>query len=148
DSAGMLGWAYYLAAGGSEVQVEEQFLTSPEYQSMHATDQVFVEGLYQDVLGRTADTAGEAGGVDLLQNGASRSAVALDFLTSEEFDTRVVEQYYTNILNRSPDSAGFSAWVAALRGGMSLETVAVAFLSSAEYQVQTGGLVNPTSIAV
>jgi hypothetical protein len=68
----------------SEAAVETAFLESAEYQAEHASDAAFVSGLYQDVLGRTADPAGGAAWLAQLQGGVSRQQAIAAFLSSPE----------------------------------------------------------------
>ncbi len=102
------------AAGAGEAGVAQDLLLSPEYQNAHASDAAYVSGLYNDVLGRAPDTAGEASWLQQLQNGTSRAAVAQAFLTSPEADTDLVTPFYTTYLDQTPGAAQVQAWVGAL----------------------------------
>jgi len=121
-------------AGLTETQVSLIFLTSQEYQVAHASDDAYVTGLYQDVLGHAPDSAGQAFWVGQLQNSVSRQTVAMDFLTSQEFDKLTVDGYYRTFLARAVDSVGEQFWISILMNRQgTLETVAESFLTSNEY---------------
>jgi hypothetical protein len=134
DPAGRAGWINAFLSGSSEEDVIRGFVTSSEYQGEHASDQDFVTGLYNDILGRTPDAGGLAGYVQALQAGASRQAVAQAFLTSAEAHRRVVDEYYSLFLNRPPDTVGEQGWINVLQSGQgNYESVGEAFLASGEY---------------
>jgi hypothetical protein len=96
----------------------------------------FVQGLYQSVLGRAADTAGLNNWVAQIQNGLSHVQVATDFWRSAEHRIDEVTSYYLNILNRSPDAAGLNLWVTEMMNGtLNEQGVETAFYVSGEFQV-------------
>src|SRR5262249_42859012 len=55
DASGRQNWVDQFVAGAGEVDVQNQLLASGEYQGSHPTDALFVQGLYEDVLGREPD---------------------------------------------------------------------------------------------
>ena len=96
-----------------------------------------VEGLYHNILGRVADSAGLAQWTaQLTAPGESAAQVAGQFFQSTEYTTNVIESYYTTYLGRVGDPAGVASWVATLQAGASEEEVAAAFLSSPEYSAK------------
>jgi hypothetical protein len=141
-AAEQAGWVNAFLAGATEEQVQAAILTSPEYQAGHASDDAFVAGLYQDVLGRSADITGEAGWVQALENGLSRTQLALDFLQGAEFEQNVIAGYYQTFLNRQAGPAELQSWLNTLRQtGQSFEAVGEEILESQEYF----GMVQPTT---
>ena len=101
------------------------------------TESAIVEGLYNNILGRVADSAGLAHWTaQLTAPGGSAAQVAGQFFQSTEYTTDVVESYYTTYLGRVGDTAGVASWVATLQAGASEEQVAAAFLSSPEYSAK------------
>src|SRR5262249_9578325 len=58
DPAGLANWVANLEAGMREEQIVFYFLDSAEYLSQG--DKYFVDGMYQSLLGRSFDTAGES----------------------------------------------------------------------------------------
>jgi hypothetical protein len=134
DPAGRLGWVNAFLAGATEVDIMRGFLTSVEYQAAHPTDASFVMGLYSQVLGRAADSAGQAAWLLALQNGLSRQSLVQAVLTSAEADQRAVDRYYMLFLDRPADPAGEQALTNLLLSGrVSLESVGETFLASDEY---------------
>jgi hypothetical protein len=127
------GWINLLAAGASIEFVTAGIVASPEYLAAHGgTSTGFVQGLYQDILGR-AGSAGEVQiWVNTLSSGASRTQVALALLTSAEYRTDLVDGDYSKYLLRSADAAGQAAWLQALASGMADQTVLAGILGSPE----------------
>jgi len=136
DPAGQSYWGSLLGSGGLTIlEMRRGILTSPEYLQAHASDNDFVEGLYQDVLGRASDTMGKAYWMSLLQAGVSRADVAAGVLTSHEAYKRGVDSFYQDYLGRAADAAGEAYWIAVLQSGQGTwSSVAASFLASAEYQ--------------
>ena len=122
-----------MAAGTTVEQVTASLIASPEfYAKQGGTNTGFTQGLYQSVLGRTADSGGLNAWVAFLNNGGSRYQAALSFLTSTEYRTDLVQYDYTTYLLRSADKAGLTGWVGALQAGMSDQAVLAALFGSAE----------------
>jgi len=134
DSAEEFGWVQAFQHGMSEADVILGFVTSGEYADAHPDALSFVNGLYQDVLGRVADTAGEAGWTALLATTGNRALVANCILHATEFYRGTVDGYYTQFLYRAADSSEGQGWVTGMaQGSVSIETAALGFLTSAEY---------------
>lgn len=75
--------------------------------------------LYQAVFGRDADEEGFAFWVDLYRNGGSLSAIATQFVGSDEFieryganptDDAMIDAVYQNVLGRDGDVGGVNFW--------------------------------------
>jgi hypothetical protein len=135
DAAGRAFWVNALLTGETEANVIVAFVTSAEYTAMNPTDSDYVSALYQDVLGRPADSAGLADWLQLLQLGVEgRAQVALSFLNSPEAYLNDVNYDYTTFLKRSPDAAGQQTALAALESGTVAPTeLSALFLASDEY---------------
>jgi uncharacterized repeat protein (TIGR01451 family) len=93
----------------------------------------FVNVLYADVLGRTADVAGVNYWVGLLQEGFTRAQVAAGIWESPEHRGVQVDTLYRALLRRPADPLGVAYWGGLLLGGQSEEQVAAGILASAEY---------------
>jgi hypothetical protein len=133
DPAGSQWWLSMLGGGATIEQVAASIVGSPEYLALHGgSDASFVAALYQDVLGRTADSGGEAYWVSALNSGASRAAVALGFLTSTEYRDNLVNADYMQFLGRPADSAGLSYWAAALASGLTDQALLAGIFGSPE----------------
>jgi uncharacterized repeat protein (TIGR01451 family) len=134
DLLGRQAWVNALLAGAGETAVEQGFVASAEYTADHPDDAGFVTSLYYAVLGRTPSASEVAGWQQVLQNGASRAAVALGFLTSQEADLRLLDQYYEGYLGRAPDPAGEQFWLGLLQdGALTPQAVGQSILASDEY---------------
>ena len=96
DQAGTHYWLDNVAAnGGNVTSIASAFLASSEYQSKMggASDATFVQSLYQNMLGRSADAAGLAYWESALADGASRASVAVSIVGSAE-----AQQHDTGVL--------------------------------------------------
>lgn len=89
DSAGLSYWAGQLDDGVSRKAVIQDFLVSDEYNVTHLNNSQYVNGLYQDILGRQEDTSGAAYWVSQLDSGVSRATVVGAFLATAEFNNLV-----------------------------------------------------------
>ena len=145
DYAGLQYWigAMYPQgepSGLSLQSVSQAFAASPEFErSYGALGEVdFVRLVYQNVLGREPDAAGQAHWVGQLQRGLSRGALMLQFSESAEYQafhqgsTQVV-MTYVGLLRRAPEQTGFDHWLAQLQGGASIVELIESFLRSPEY---------------
>jgi hypothetical protein len=68
-----------------------------------------------------------------------RQEVATDFVTSDEYLSRIIVTDYQQLLGRTPAPAEVAGWVAATRLGMTDEQVLAGFTASAEYYQRAGG---------
>jgi uncharacterized repeat protein (TIGR01451 family) len=134
DPVGRQNAVNALLAGAGETAVVEGLVTSAEYLAEHPDNTSFVTSLYYTVLGRTPSAGEVVGWQQLLQNGVSRAAVALGFLTSPEAYLRLVDEYYESYLGRPPDPVGEENWLAVLEGRvLTPAAVGQAILASDEY---------------
>ena len=134
DAGGDAAFASLLSAGVTDEKVRSLILASDEYFTLAgSTDQGFVNALYRDLLGRTADAGGLEANVQALAHGASREQVAMRIIGSSEYRNRLVNSYYLLLLGRPGDAPGIDAQRGALEGGATDEDVLVGILSSQEY---------------
>jgi hypothetical protein len=127
-------WVALMKNGLTDEQLLAAFTSSPEYYTLAGgTDQVWVDALYRDVLGRAADQAGEAAWLQKLASGASRSNIAYGFATSAEHESLIVAAYYQLYLGRIATAPEVAGWVNSLQTGMSEEQLAAAFVASDEF---------------
>jgi uncharacterized repeat protein (TIGR01451 family) len=141
DPAGLQNWVQQLEAGMREEQVAFDFLDSPEYVSKG--DKHFVDAMYQALLGRSFDAAGEAAWLSQLGDDASgnpthpasltHEQVITAFLFSTESETRLTEGYYEVFLQRPADTAGLSGWLGHLQQGAPFLSIGQQFLTSDEF---------------
>jgi hypothetical protein len=133
DDLGRASWVNAFLAGADETTVVQGFLTSPEYQALHGTNTTFVQALYADLLGRSAQAGEEAPWIDLLNAGSDRATVVQGFLTSDEFTVLALDAFYSAYLHRSADASELSSWLGQPRTSGSLEAIGLGFLSSDEF---------------
>ena len=127
--------------------------TSPDCQTRFGglSDDQYVKTLYQDLLGRSADSNGLTAWTQQLGAQVSRSDVLLAFSDSIEFkqvvntetpqgiwvqDTSAsaVARLYYATFNRAPDAAGLTYWSQGLSSGGSLNGIASQFTHAQEFQ--------------
>lgn len=94
----------------------------------------FFTAVYQDILGRDADSQGFDYWRQRLRSGADRSEVAAQLWGSAEHRARQVAGLYESFLGRSPAGGEENGWVGALLRGADETDVAAAFLDSSEYR--------------
>jgi lysophospholipase L1-like esterase len=99
----------------------------------------FVEAVYQDVLGRQADSAGLAWGTALVNSGQSRAIFIEPMVYSDEASTHFIRSVYQQYLGREADAAGLSYWLAQMHAGVRNEQIEAAFLASDEFYARAGG---------
>jgi hypothetical protein len=116
---------------------EREVLTNPT-----GPQQIFVDSVYQQVLGRRADQAGFAFWTGRMDQGASREQVALEIEQSPEGRDNVVYDLYQQLLGRVPDPTGFAYWGTLLAQGSTIDQVRVGIVSSPEYFSFRGGGTN------
>ncbi len=91
DQSGAEYWEAQVRAGASTDAIANQFLVSNEYTAAHPsqTNTQFVEMLYVNALGRAADVGGLNYWVGELNQGASKAAVAVGIIDSQEGATNI-----------------------------------------------------------
>ncbi|MEP1766922.1 MAG: DUF4214 domain-containing protein [Sulfitobacter sp.] len=87
DLTGFEGWLGDLAAGADFTDVVTGFVASPEFSATYGdlNDADFIDLLYNNVLDRDPDDAGEQGWLDAIAAGQSREEVVQAFVQSDEF---------------------------------------------------------------
>lgn len=99
----------------------------------------FVDRLYAEFLGRSADEAGRQYWVNQILGGMSAVDVSAGFVFSNELrdmhlsNEEFVRRAYTVYLNREPDSAGIAYWVAFLERGNDYGCIIHGFGESQEF---------------
>lgn len=133
DPLGQQGWVSFLQHGGTFEQVSEAMVSSPEFFSEQGgTNQGYVQGLYQTVLGRAPGAAELNGYVSALNAGVSRLSVAIGFLTSKEYYTDLVQSDYNIYLGRPADPVGLASFVNAKQAGATDQLVLAQIFGSSE----------------
>src|SRR5262249_8038215 len=102
DTGALNALVPFLAAGGTVEQVRLFLMLSDEYFPHNGgTNQAFVQAVYRDGLGRSADPGGLAFFTGQLNQGGSRLNVALTLVTSGEGRGHEVDLDYQRYLRRS-----------------------------------------------
>jgi Ca2+-binding RTX toxin-like protein len=82
DDAGLNNWVAALTAGADRASIAQGFSSSAESTAKSATD--FIDELYKNALGRTADAEGKAAWTNALEHGYTQADVAIGIVGSEE----------------------------------------------------------------
>jgi hypothetical protein len=134
DPGGLQAMLQALGQGATPQDLIAGFLSSTEYfQKQGGTIPGWVNGIYQDLLGRPADAAGLAFWTQRVQNGVPSGVLARAFVHSQEEDVRLVTDAYQNLLARVPDASGLQYWAAALGKGLPVSQFNAVVATSAEY---------------
>jgi hypothetical protein len=134
DPFGESMWVRAFLRGATESDVIRGFVTSAEYAAAHPTNLSFVGGLYADILGRSADSAGESAWVAFLNATNDRGMIANGFLNSQEYLQKTVNSFYIQYLQRQADAGGEQDWINAIaQGSISTGVAAINILASSEY---------------
>jgi hypothetical protein len=127
------GWITAVQNGLTDEVLEAGFLGSAEYLQGHGNGGVWwVQGLYKDVLGRTASADEVNGWLGILQAGMSPTQIAHSFTTSFEREANRISADYAHYLGRLASADEVNGWLAAVHEGLTQEDLAAAFASSAE----------------
>jgi hypothetical protein len=136
DAAGLTIWSPWVT--GLRTEVQAKLLASDEYfGKAGGTNDGFIDAVYQDVLGRSADPGALATFGSWLDSGRSRYDVAKTVLVSPQGYGHIVEQLYQRLLRRGSDPSGRRYWRARLADGMSVEALIASIASSPEYVSNT-----------
>lgn len=134
DPGGLSTWHSAFNLGATDEQVDAGILGSAEFFSdAGGVNSGFINSVYQDLLGRPADSTGLATWNQALADGLSRTQVAFYIDTSNESRTDTVQFFYQTLLNRPADPGGLSTWVGALDSGATDEQVLAAIAGSPEF---------------
>jgi hypothetical protein len=98
----------------------------------------FINQLYIDLLGRSADAAALTTFNGLLAGGGTRSDVAAAVLASAEYRQRLLTDFYSTFLHRPILPAEVSFWMPAFGAGMTDEQIEAQITASSEYFVLAG----------
>jgi hypothetical protein len=96
--------------GTSEEDVITTILSSDEYRSRFASQDLFIAGLYQDLLGRAAGPDDLAVHNASLNGGTSREALVKSILTSPEARVRQLTALYRQQLLRTPGAIELASY--------------------------------------
>jgi hypothetical protein len=135
DPVGLSTFVTLLTSGVSIDVIRAGVLGSAEYFLVRGggTNAGFLAALYQDVLGRALDPAGQAAFGAVLAQGAPRDAVALLVLQSPESRLVQAQGLYRSLLGRAANLVEQAALAGFLLLGGSEEQAIASIVSSPEY---------------
>lgn len=102
-------------------------------------DDFFVAQAFQNILGRSVDTATLQYFVNALEQGLTRAAFASLLTHSDEYFHDKIDADYQHYLGRDADDSGLAYWTSQLRNGVTDEQLAAFFIGSPEYFEHSGG---------
>lgn len=157
DTAGITGWNAQADAGASNATLAAGFLGAQEGQSALAglSDTQFVDTLYSNALGRTADAVETDFWTGALSSGATRAQVLADIADSPEAkhalagatsqvwvpdaDAELVTFTYETAFDRTPETTGLQFWTQNLKAGMSVSDFFNDFITTPEFKAAFAG---------
>lgn len=153
-------WLAVRASGSSLVDVAAQFTAADEFTSRYGDidDGGFVDLLYRNVLGRSADAEGRRHWLAQLNNGMSRAELVVAFSESPELVARTstvaarppeanqVWRLYRAYFLRHADQVGLDYWYRAVLAGTPLAAVSDNFARSDEFRQRYGELDDPAFV--
>ena len=98
----------------------------------------WINQIFLDLLGHTADAASLSAYGGLLGGGTPRATVAASILASIEYRQRLLTNFYATFLHRSPSAAEVSLWLPAFGAGLSDEQIEAQIAASPEYFALSG----------
>jgi len=127
-------WVGQMQQGLTDERLGAFIVASSEYRTNHGgTATGWVQGMYHDLLGRTADGAGLSFWLGRSTAGANPADIAFGLALSAEHESTVIGAEYRAYLGRDADPAGLNYWLTAFTHGASNEDVVAGLIGSAEY---------------
>jgi hypothetical protein len=101
--------------------------------------QLYVSGVYEDVLARPPDPPGLAFWTQQLDAGSLFSSIAAEIGHSAEYYANfVIKPDYSRLLGRAADAAGLQFWTNQMLGGLTDQQLEAGFIASAEFYATAG----------
>ncbi len=150
DAGGLEFWTGQLTGGRSLRNIAQQFTEVPEFVSSYGSlnNTQFIDLIYQNVLGRPADSGGRDFWLGRLSQGASRGDVVLGFSESPEMventtDLAPFDRLYCAFFLRASDAGGRAFWASEFYAGRAgLIEIATQFATAPEFNERYGSLSN------
>jgi hypothetical protein len=134
DPQGLAYWVDRMQHGLTDEALEAGFIGSDEfYNRAGGTDRLWVDAMYEVLLGRLPDSEGESFWVGQLEQGMSRASVANGFTASPEREAQRITADYVQFLGRVPSQEEIDFWVNEFESGVTNEDVITGFVGSDEY---------------
>jgi hypothetical protein len=145
DYGGMTYWAQVARGGASMEAISQEFVQSHEFQVRYGslTNEQYINQVYLNVLGRSADPSGLAYWGNQLARGMTRGGLMVAFSDSAEYRKLIggrvlATMLYVGMLRRAPDTAGLDYWAQVVDGGTPYRNVIGGFLGAHEYSDRMG----------
>jgi len=144
DRSGLQYWTRRHAAGVSIRELSQQFLVSSEFNRRYGvpSNRAYIDVLYRNVLGRSAD----ANGLDywnrrLVAGQISRAGLVVQFSESSENRTKTASKVeasvvYVGMVLRAPDPSVLSWWSTRRAGDSPLSTLTDLVYASTAYRAR------------
>ncbi|HXT57217.1 MAG TPA: DUF4214 domain-containing protein, partial [Pirellulales bacterium] len=135
DSGGLNYFLGVLADGGTYEQVVASLASSQEYFDHRGggTNSGFLAAVYQDVLHRAIDPAGQAQFSQELTHGVSRGQVLDEILSSDEYRRDVVQTLFAQLLDRPAEAASQQYFLNQLQHGATDQDIIAQIIASDEF---------------
>jgi hypothetical protein len=104
-----------------------------------SANQLWLQQVYHDLLGRAADSSGLTYWTSLLSSGASRSQVVYLLTQTTEYRMDQVQAAYQKLLGTAPDPSTLNYFVGLLANGTSIEGVDAIIVGSNTFFQTKGG---------
>ncbi|HEY7423721.1 MAG TPA: DUF4214 domain-containing protein, partial [Gemmataceae bacterium] len=104
-----------------------------------SSNQLWLQQVYQNLLGRAVDPSGLTYWNNVLNSGASRTQVAFMITQTVEYHTDQVMTAYQKLLGTAPDPSTLSYFVGLLGSGTSIEGVDAIIIGSNTFFTSQGG---------
>ncbi|HZU80006.1 MAG TPA: DUF4214 domain-containing protein [Acidimicrobiales bacterium] len=138
DPSGMATWLAAIARGATDEDLVVGICGSEEYAGHHNPATVFVDALYQDLLGRAPDPGGLATMLILSASMTNDAAAVSAVVHSAEYRADLVNAFYERYLGRPADPGGLVTYGNQLASGAPDQTVIAELLASPEYAARHG----------
>jgi hypothetical protein len=137
DATGVTYWTAKMQNGLTDQQLEAGFAASDEfYNAAGGTDVSWVDAVYLQLLGRPADSSGEAYWTGQLADGQTRLQAAERIAGGTENNMQLINADYLHYLGRAADPAGLAFWLEQFTAGKTNEDLIAGFTGSDEYYKQ------------
>jgi ELWxxDGT repeat protein len=144
DFAGLMFQVGRYRAGDPLHVIAQNFSGSPEFTNAYGalTNEQYVDLVYQNVLGRPADSAGRQYYLERLNDGRlTRGQVMVGFSESPEFQQLVGDEVYViavyvGMLRRVPEASGLAFYVQQMENGLARNAIIWGFIGASEYHAR------------
>jgi uncharacterized repeat protein (TIGR03803 family) len=134
EQAAVKFWSKQLIGAITDVQFAASVLGTPEaFAHAGGTTKHLIDALYQQLLGRPAEPAGESFWLGQFASGSRADAIAFSFATSNEFNTNLIDQDFMYLLDRATTKDEMASLLPMLDQGVTHEDLFAQIAATAEY---------------